>query len=74
MHRALIVAALSVSLIAPTPSRVLAPLSSLWSWLSGDSALKEGCGMDPDGHCAAQPVPEADAGCGMDPNGSPKCS
>ena len=62
------------------PAKVSKPLplnllSSAWTLLTGLWA-KEGCGIDPDGHCVTAPataapvVPEqVDTGCGIDPDG-----
>jgi len=75
MRRTLVALSLTASLVTAAPTgfldRFLALLSALW----GDSPpvhqpqAKEGCGMDPDGHCKPTPPPQTDAGCEMDPNG-----
>jgi hypothetical protein len=62
------------------PAKVSKPsppdlLGRAWTLLTGLWA-KEGCGIDPDGHCTTRPtapapvVPEqVDTGCGIDPDG-----
>ncbi|HEX9940531.1 MAG TPA: hypothetical protein VGG03_00830 [Thermoanaerobaculia bacterium] len=77
MQRILVALALASSLLTspgPRPD-LLGPFRTFLSLLGSGSSTKEGCGMDPSGHCntAPQPGPEIEAGCGMDPDGRP-CS
>ena len=49
------------------------PLLRLLSVLWDESAAKNGCGLDPNGHCTnAVPQPPTYEGCGLDPNGCPR--
>jgi hypothetical protein len=44
-------------------------LGDLWRWLAIPKP-QEGCGSDPNGHCASRSVPVTpQSGCGTDPNG-----
>jgi hypothetical protein len=75
MRRTMIAVAITASLVNPAASTVFDPLWSLWSWLLGDSFVKEGCGIDPWGQSQCSPPPQAvepESGCGIDPWGCPK--
>ncbi|HYO11738.1 MAG TPA: hypothetical protein VE685_00910 [Thermoanaerobaculia bacterium] len=53
-------------------SLVFDVVSRVWSRLTG-LQTKEGCGIDPDGHCltgaSPAPPPATETGCGIDPSG-----
>jgi hypothetical protein len=59
----------------PAEGVSLAPLEILWSFLRA-AWSKEGCKIDPNGHCkpgtASPPPAQTKDGCHLDPNGSCK--
>jgi len=48
----------------------LASLGEIWAALF-TWELDNGCGMDPNGLCIPQAIPQTDNGCKMDPDGNP---
>src|SRR5436305_11798728 len=70
MRRTLVAFAVTASLLSPSSSslfdNVWALLSRMWGMAP---ATKEGCGMDPDGHCRPALTPQRKEGCGMDLSG-----
>ena len=75
MRRTMFAVAITASLVNPAASTVFDSLWSLWSWLSGDLFVKEGCGIDPWGQSQCSPTPQAvepESGCVVDPWGCPK--
>jgi len=68
MRRSLAAAALMASLMNPWTG-ILDPLLSFLSSLGNAPAIKEGCGMDPNGRCTTATPPSTAAGGGWDPFG-----
>ena len=71
MRRTLVALALAASSLTATQPGLFGPLWSLLSSLWGESATKEGCGVNPWGSCntSPQPQPQTEEGCGVNPLG-----
>jgi hypothetical protein len=69
MRRSVIALTLAASTLTAIPSGFFHPLWSYLSSLWGESSVKAGPGVDPDGRTLTAPQPSTDAGPGWDPNG-----
>jgi hypothetical protein len=70
MRRTLVALALAASSLTATQPSLYDKLWSFFSSLWGESATKEGCGVNPWGSCSSAPQPQTDEGCGVNPLGS----
>ncbi len=69
MRRAFIALTLAASTLTATPSGFFHPLWSVLSSIWGESSVKAGPGVDPDGRTSTAPRPSTKEGPGMDPDG-----
>jgi hypothetical protein len=69
MRRTVIALTLAASTLTATPTGFFHPLWSFLSSLWGESSVKAGPGVDPDGRTFTAPRPSRKEGPGVDPDG-----